>query len=249
VVSVVSISEPPRIRPAAIPDAAERTRARALHDLPRFYSPYLHLLGTVGIGVATVVVASLSIHRVRPAELLVVPFELLLSNLFEWRAHKHVLHHRQWPLATLYERHTPVHHVIYRYDTMAIRSVEELRLVLIPAAGVAAVAAVAAPLAFGLARLLTPNCGWLLLATAGFYVATYELSHLSYHLPEDSLVGRLGLVRVLREHHRRHHHPALMQRWNFNVTLPLFDWLLRTWAPNDLVRRTVEASRTDRPRG
>jgi sterol desaturase/sphingolipid hydroxylase (fatty acid hydroxylase superfamily) len=62
-------------------------------------------------------------------------------------------------------------------------------------------------------------------------------------MPEDSFVGRLALVRVLREHHRRHHHPALMQRWNFNVTLPLFDWLYKTRASDDLVQRVVEASR------
>ena len=65
---------------------------------------------------------------------------------------------------------------------------------------------------------------------------TYELSHLSYHLPEDSFIGRRPLVRALREHHRRHHHTALMQRWNFNVTLPLFDWVFRTSVPDALVR-------------
>jgi hypothetical protein len=239
---VVSLSQPPSFRAGAVADVADRTRARALRDVPRFYSPYLHLLATTGVGVVTVVVAALSVHRVRPLELLVVPFAVLLSNWFEWRVHKGVLHRRRWPLGMLYDRHTPEHHVVYRYDTMAIRSVDELRLVLIPAQGVAAVVAVAAPLAFGLARLLTPNCGWLALATSAVYIVTYELSHLSYHLPEASFVGRLGLVRVLREHHRRHHHPALMQRWNFNVTLPLFDWLHGTAAPDDLVHRTVEAS-------
>jgi hypothetical protein len=250
---MVTLSEPPsivRARVSASPDASERTRARALREVPRFYSPYLHLLGTTGVGIVTLVVAAVSMHRVRPVELLVVPFALLVSNWFEWRAHKGVLHRRRWPFAVLYDRHTPVHHVIYRYDTMAIRSARELRLVLIPAAGVAAVVLTAAPLAYGVGRLLTPNCGWLMLATSAAYIVTYELSHLSYHLPESSFIGRLALVRVLREHHRRHHHPGLMQRWNFNVTLPLFDWIHRTAAPDDLVRRAVEASRREEsPRG
>ena len=206
----------------------------------------LHLLGTTGVGIVTLLVASLSIHRLRPIELLVVPFGLLLSNAFEWRAHKMVLHQRRWPLHVLYDRHTPEHHVIYQYDSMAIRSISEFRLVLIPAVGVAAVVVIAAPLAYAVARLLTPNSGWLVLVTSAVYIVTYELSHLSYHLPEDSFIGRLALVRVLREHHRRHHHPALMQRWNFNVTLPLFDWIHRTAAPDELVRSTVEASRARR---
>ncbi|HUE39224.1 MAG TPA: hypothetical protein VMR29_06945, partial [Candidatus Binatia bacterium] len=56
----------------------------------------------------------------------------------------------------------------------------------------------------------------------------YELSHLSYHLPPTSFVGRRWLVRVLRQHHARHHDPRLMQRWNFNVTIPFWDWVQGT---------------------
>jgi hypothetical protein len=188
----------------------------------------------------------LSVHHLRSVELLVVPATLLISNGVEWRAHRNVLHRRFWPVGVLYDRHTPIHHKIYQYETMAMRSTREFRLVLIPAAGVASVVAIAAPFAYAAARLLTVNCGWLALATSGVYVVTYELSHLAYHMPEGSFVGRLSLVRVLREHHRRHHHPALMQHWNFNVTVPIFDWLHRTLAPADLVRRVLETGRAPR---
>jgi len=51
----------------------------------------------------------------------------------------------------------------------------------------------------------------------------YELSHLSYHLPETTWIGRRRVIRWLREHHARHHDPRLMQKWNFNVTIPVFD--------------------------
>jgi sterol desaturase/sphingolipid hydroxylase (fatty acid hydroxylase superfamily) len=217
--------------------ARDRARARALAQIPRFYNPYVHLAATTGIGLLTLVVALLCLHHVRPIEMLIVPATFLLSNGVEWRAHKSVLHRRIWPLGILFDRHTPIHHKIYQYDSMAMRSNMEFREVLIPAPGVAAVVALSAPIACAVAWLLTPNCGWLALATSGVYVLTYELSHLSYHLPEDSFIGRRGLVRVLREHHRRHHHPALMQKWNFNVTVPIFDWLHGTMAPADLAER------------
>jgi hypothetical protein len=226
--------------PLARSEAGERVLARQLEAIPRWYNPYLHLAGTTGIGIATVLVALLSLRHVRGIELLVLPGAFLVSNLVEWHAHRNVLHRRRWPLGELYDRHTPVHHKVYQYDSMAMRSAREFRLVLIPAAGVASVVAITAPFAYAAARLLTHNCGWLVLAESGFYVVTYELSHLAYHMPEDSFVGRLRLVRVLREHHRRHHHPALMQRWNFNVTVPIFDWVLRTLASEELVRRTLE---------
>ena len=60
-------------------------------------------------------------------------------------------------------------------------------------------------------------------ASVVLYVLTYEWLHLAYHLPADGAVGRLRATRWLRRHHQRHHHPPLMQRWNFNVTLPLWD--------------------------
>jgi hypothetical protein len=215
----------------------DRARVRALSGIPRYYSPYLHLAATTSVGVATLVLALLCLHHVRPIELLVIPATFLLSNGVEWRAHKRVLHHRIWPLGILFDRHTPIHHKIYQHDSMAMKSTMEFREVLMPAAGVAAIVALSAPIAYAVARLLTPNCGWIALATSGIYVLAYELSHLSYHMPEDSVVGRWRVVRVLREHHRRHHHPALMQKWNFNVTIPIFDWLHGTVAPDGLVER------------
>ena len=60
------------------------------------------------------------------------------------------------------------------------------------------------------------------------YVLSYEALHLAYHLPERSLVGRLRVIRILRQHHRTHHRLALSQCWNFNVTLPLWDVLMGT---------------------
>lgn len=147
----------------------------------------------------------------------------------------------------LYDKHTPIHHMIYQYDAMAMRSVNEFKLVLIPAAGVASVVAISAPIAFAIARIFTPNTGWIALATSGVYVVLYELTHLAYHLPESSWVGRLPWLAVLREHHRRHHHPALMQKWNFNVTVPLFDWVHGTLASEESVQRAVAGSRDQPP--
>ncbi len=33
----------------------------------------------------------------------------------------------------------------------------------------------------------------------------------------------------LRHHHTVHHDPRLMNRYNFNITYPIFDWLFGTW--------------------
>jgi hypothetical protein len=159
----------------------------------------------------------------------------LLSNATEWRAHKDLLHRRRWPFQVLYDRHTPTHHRIYHTEDMAVRSRREWRLVLLPAYGVALIALGTFPLALGLSRWVGTNVAALTLATGMLYVVSYEWLHLAYHLPQEHPVARLGWIRALRAHHARHHDPRLMQRWNFNVTVPLWD----------LVRGTVWRAPTE----
>lgn len=242
--TAASASADPREHDAvAILEARQAARARVQASIPKRYNPWLHLAGTVSVGVATLVVGAFMVHRPTIWEWLTVPITFLVANAFEWRAHKYTLHRRHWPLQELYDRHTPQHHVVFGYDDMAVRRFEELRLVLIPAVGVASVVVVSAIPALLLGWLWSPNRGWLMLMTSAFYVVGYELSHMSYHLPPDSFIGRLWLVRVLREHHRRHHHVRLMQKWNFNVTIPIWDFVRGTVVPKSLLRETLEEDR------
>ena len=227
----------------AILRARESARARLQEAIPPRYNPWLHLSGTVSVGIAAVVICVWKIHAPTIWEWLTIPITFLVANAFEWRAHKHTLHRRHWPLQELYDRHTPQHHVVFGYDDMAIRHYKELKLVLIPAVGVASVVVVSALPAFLLGHYWSPNRGWLMLLTSAVYVVGYELSHMSYHLAPDSFIGRLWLVRVLREHHRRHHHVRLMQSWNFNVTIPLWDFVRGTVASKALIDKTLEEDR------
>ena len=111
---------------------------------------------------------------------------------------------------------------------MAIDAYHELKLVLIPGFGVATITIATAPFAVAAALLWSANAGWLVLTSTALYVVSYELTHLAYHLKEDHPISQLRTVRFLREHHRRHHDPRLMLKWNFNVTVPLADIVLGT---------------------
>jgi len=211
----------------------ERVRRASLDAIPWWYSPYGHLAATTGIGLVVLVASAWALLRidVRWVDLLVVPAVVLLANFFEWHVHKHVLHRRTWPLEVIYDKHTPMHHMIYVEEDMALRSAGEFRLVLIPAAGVLGIVLSAAPIAIGLAHVWSTAAGWLFLLTASLFMVSYEVLHLCYHAPEGSFIGRRRLIKVLRAHHARHHDPRLMQRYNFNVTVPLFDWIMGTIAP------------------
>ena len=229
---------PPLERTAA---ARDRVRTKLMARIPGWYNPWCHLAATTGIGLVVLAVALYELHGVRPIELLIVPAVFLLANGFEWRAHKNILHRRLWPVQVIYQRHTPEHHAIYMTNDMTMRSTREFRLVLMPAMGILGIVVATTPIAFGVRLLLGDNCGWLFLVTSALYMVLYEVSHLSYHLPETSWVGRRKIIKVLREHHARHHDPRLMHKWNFNVTIPLFDWLHGTIAPKN------DASPIDEP--
>lgn len=191
-------------------------------------------------GLAIVACCIALIDDLQWVELIVIPVTYLVANIGEWRAHKYLLHRRTRYAAVLYDRHTPEHHMVYLTDDMEIRSRKEFRLVLIPAYGILLIfAGVLAP-ATAMWLLGWHNVALLFLATEMAYVLSYEWLHLSYHLPADHPIGGLRIIATLRRHHALHHHPALMQRWNFNVTVPLWDWVCGT-----TVKSVEEARRRD----
>ncbi len=213
-------------------DARSELRADLMARVPRWYSPTLHLLAPAAVGLALVAVALSRVHDLRAWEAALVPLFLLASNAIEWHAHRDLLHRRTWPLEELYIRHTPQHHAVFVADDMFIREWREVKLVLLPAWGVLALLVAGSPIALAFLAIGLRNVAALWVASILAYVLAYEWLHLAYHLPADGAIGRLRVTRWLRRHHQRHHTPQLMQRWNFNVTIPLWDHLRGTvWRP------------------
>jgi len=205
------------------PASRAELRDDLLSRIPRSYSPVLHLAfpALAGLGIAAWALSR--IQDLRPWQLALVPVYLVFANAVEWHAHRGVLHRRVRFLGAMYVRHTPQHHGLYVADQMALRSLREVKFILLPPYSLFLILALTAPVPLALLRLGQPNPAALWVASVVGYVLSYEWLHLTYHLPETSLVGRLPLVRRLRRHHQLHHAPQLMQRWNFNVTVPLWD--------------------------
>ena len=217
-------------------------RADLLSRVPGWYSPLLHFAIPAVGGAAIIVFALTRIHGLRPWELAFVPVFFVASNAIEWHAHRDLLHRRTWPLGVLYKRHTPQHHAIFVADDMFLRDWRELKFVLMPAWGVLSIPIASSPVTILLALAGATNLAALWVATTTGYVLLYEWLHLAYHLPAEGRIGRLRLTGWLRRHHQRHHATHLMQRWNFNVTFPLWDHVRGTvWrpesAPGDAVPR------------
>jgi hypothetical protein len=210
------------------PSRREQVRVRAVAGIPSWYSPWGHLAFPSLVGFGLIACAAALLEHPTPLELAFVPLVLALINFNEWHIHRNILHRRFWPLEVLFWRHTPEHHVIFVRDDMAMRSTREFRLVLIPFYGILAIFVTTLPITAALWFFVSSNLALLWVAATMGYVVAYEWLHLAYHLPESNPIGRNRLIRWLRGHHAMHHTPELMQRWNFNVTVPFADWLLGT---------------------
>ncbi|MBK8251518.1 MAG: hypothetical protein IPK82_02475 [Polyangiaceae bacterium] len=219
-----------------------------LATIPTSYSPAVHFLVPGALGMAVLAAAIWFAHDVKPLEWLTIPITLFLGFGLEWRVHKSVLHKKMPLLGILYVRHELHHHVIYTYDDMTMRSSREWRLVLMPAYAIVLVFVGVVPLVAGLWFAITPNVALIHLATSMVFFLSYEWLHLAYHLPPQHPIGRLSLIRTLRELHRRHHDPRLMKRWNFNVTVPVFDWIHRSaWSEKREAEWRAKRARQGKP--
>ncbi len=222
----------------------ERRRAELLARIPARYSYKLHLaLPTLLTGAISAAAIAL-MHGLRAVELLMIPAMFLLSNAGEWVAHRYLLHERLPSfLGQIYVRHELEHHQVYVARDMAMRHPRELQMILIPAYGVLVLLASVVPWAALAGLLLSRNCGMLVIVCALVYFIVYEWLHFSYHLPADSWIGRNRAIAYLRRLHQTHHDPRLMKRYNFNVTVGLFDRINGSYYdPERALRRGLAVS-------
>jgi len=215
-------------RPSAdfgTPEARERIVAAIAPG----YRGEWHLAGALAQATLYILIAGSFLEDVRPWEWLILPATLVFANGVEWVVHRGPLHH-QWPLVPrpAYNRHTLTHHSAFSSSNMAMRSWREMRLVLFPLYALPALELLISPVIALVWWGLGPNAGALFVIASVLYYVLYELLHLAYHFPADHALARHPLVAWLRRQHQRHHDPRRMTEGNFNVSIPLFDWLLGT---------------------
>ena len=220
----------------------------AMQDtFPKRYSFAVHFL-IPNLLVAAIITGAMSMtSAIHPLEWLIVPTAFLFANAGEWWIHKGPLHHKWRHLDLLFERHTLSHHEYFHDDSMSAATPKDYYYVLFPMWGIFGVFLPALPFTALAYVTLGMNCAMLFLSTVAFYYIMYEWLHLIYHLPEAHPVMRLRLVRFLQHHHMMHHNKRLMQKYNFNVSFPIFDYVFGTVyrAPAEAGRAAPTAPRAE----
>ena len=152
---------------------------------------------------------------------------VVFGSFFEWVLHKYVMHRPVGNFRYAFHAHAVVHHKTFKADhTYHLHDEKDKKT--IPMAwwnGPVLILIGVIPFA-----LLSWLLGEWAFALGGFiafaaYYGTYEYIHWCMHLPKARRIEKPWWFRKLNGHHLLHH--RYMHK-NFNVVLPLADFLLGT---------------------
>jgi len=195
-----------------------------------WYNGFVHVLVIYAIGLTALWIYSQHISDVRWWEWLTIPVVVLLCNVFEWYLHRHVMHRPidNRGLRAIYTRHTLNHHQFFSDQEMRFRDEKDWRVTFFPPYALVVFILMSIPAAAILYYVVTPNVGWLAIAsTTGMYLV-YEFMHFCCHVDENWFVRWCPFVNTMRRHHTAHHNARLMMDVNMNLTFPIADWLFGT---------------------
>jgi hypothetical protein len=213
----------------SVPSSVATFRAGYRARMGRYYVGSAHLAFTSLASLGVIAFALSRLSHVRPAEWLLVPVTFLVANAAEYFGHRGPMHRPARGLRLIYQRHTLEHHHFFTHEAMAFESRRDFKMVLFPPVLLLFfLGALATPIGLLFFWLVSPNAGWLFVATAMGYFLTYEWLHFGYHLPESHPLARSALMRALRRHHTVHHDLRRMGHHNFNISFPLFDTVMGT---------------------
>ena len=210
---------------------AFRSRYRAaIH--PR-YNPWLHGVFVLLFGVLAIGAFWSSVQQVRALEWLTVPLTLLFFNFGVYMVHRHLGHHKKTFAKLFYARHAGDHHSFFTPGHMTYDSARDWRVILFPAwLIVVHTLLITLPLWWLFAQV-NANVAALFGGCMVLGYLTYEVFHACEHLPPNNPLTRLPWIRQMRHLHALHHRRERMQERNFNIVLPLMDYLFGTlyWQP------------------
>lgn len=199
-------------------------------ETPSWYRGWWHFGFTVSLSIGAMVWAASALEDVQALEWLTIPITFVYANLAEYFGHRGPMHHPRRGLRLIFRRHTKQHHRFFTDQDMAYTSSRDFKAVLFPLVMIVFFfVGFGGPVVALIWWWLSANVALLFIITAIGYFLNYELLHFIYHCADDSAWRRIPGVNRLRELHRHHHNPELMQNHNFNITYPIGDWLFGTY--------------------
>ena len=193
------------------------------------YSGKLHLVFINIWCLGGIIICVANIHHPTFKQWLVGPLTFVYTNLFEYIGHRFPMHHRYNALKAVFKRHTLQHHHFFTNTRMNCDSDNDFKIILFPPVLLVFFSVLfVMPVAFAVYFLFSLNSALFYVASTLAYYLNYEWLHLAYHLPETHFVYHVPGLKFLRKLHYQHHNIKEMDKYNFNITYPVFDILFGT---------------------
>jgi hypothetical protein len=214
-----------------VPLSVQKYRKELADKVPAWYSAQGNYMITVLISFPLVIYALLKIKNIEMLDLAIVPVFIFFASGFEYFAHRYLLHHRVRFFQKPFVEHTLKHHRYFTSEAIEVETSKDFSRVFFPVWGVFMIQyGGTLPLSLAFGQILSPNAGFLTLITGAIFFFMYETIHMICHLPKNNLIFKIPGLLFLREHHRLHHDQKLMSKKNFNIVIPIWDFLMRTRA-------------------
>lgn len=214
-------------------EAMRKFRNKYRQSIGKNYSGWAHMLTVLLVGLSVIFYAFSKLDAVSRFEWLIFPAVILLVNFAEYYTHRWLGHRKTRYGKLFYSRHTGDHHSFFLAYAMEYKTVRDWRVVLFPVYLIFAfIVGLILPGGYILSQLVSMNAAYLFAAAGISGYLLYETMHFSYHIPRGSWAEKMFLVlpgwKALRHLHVLHHKRNKMAKINFNITLPIFDYLLGT---------------------
>jgi len=214
-------------------EAMTKFRDKYREGISTGYSGWVHMFSVLLVGLSIIFYALFQLHSVSWIEWLIFPAMILLVNFAEYYAHRWLGHRKTKYGKLFYSRHTGDHHSFFLENAMDYEAVRDWRVVLFPVYLIFAfVFGLILPAGYLLSEAISINAAYIYAAAGISGYLLYEVLHFSYHIPRGHWAEKIFLIipgwTALRHLHVLHHKRDKMGEANFNITLPIFDFLLGT---------------------
>lgn len=210
-------------------DSAFEYRKWYLENKRKKYPKIIHPLFNIGTLLSLSLYSFLKIQSYEILFILYGVIFIVIGNLVVFLIHKYLLHLNIGPSNFPYEEHTLSHHKYFTEDAITFDSIEDWDTVFFPWFIIVGFIFLILPIFFVLGYVLGGvDSAFFFMGSASFYFGLYEIVHFSCHLKPDNPWLHIPGLRFMHEHHRIHHNPKLMGKYNFCIVHPLWDILLGT---------------------
>lgn len=150
---------------------------------------------------------------------------VVLGSVIEWIVHKEFMHSIRF-MRTPHDRHAIFHHSERRAPGKFFAKEHELKEYhVFETSFMPVLWMLHFPLFYAVYLAFGQWASFGLASGTACYVLAYEMLHWHIHCPDEFIFRNWRWFAFLTEHHRRHHNRSDI---NYNVVLPLADWMFGT---------------------